>query len=192
LAGRCGPARLRWRACPGWSAGRWPHRRSGSSDDGEASAVLRGFAVRRLYDQGELIGPDAGRHLSRALSRALPPLEAGQWLDGFLGESGRVLLYDEVLVALIDAWICGLGEEDFVALLPMLRRAFAGFDRSERRRLLDSLRQPARVAGPGGSGEPPLTAAPAPANAPPGFEAALPLLLTILGLGGGQTPRDDS
>lgn len=152
------------------------------ADDGDTHAMLRGFAVRRLYDKGVLAGEDAGRHLSRALSRAVPPIEAGHWLDGFLGEASQVLLYDEVLVALIDAWICGLGEEDFVALLPMLRRAFSGFDRSERRRLLDSLRQPVRTATPGGNGEPLLPAQPQAVADAPGFAAALPLLLTILGL----------
>lgn len=149
------------------------------ADDGDSHAMLRGFAARRLYDQGELAGPEAGRHLSRALSRAVPPVEAGHWLDGFLGGGGQVLLYDRVLVDLIDAWICGLGEDDFIALLPMLRRAFASFDRSERRRLLDSLKQPVRMAAPGGDGQPLLPGAPPQA---PGFEAALPLLLTILDL----------
>jgi hypothetical protein len=150
------------------------------ADDGETHAILRGFAVRRLYDQGEVSGPEAGRYLSRALSRAVPPTEAGHWLDGFLGEAGQILLYDTVLVGLIDAWLCGLDQEDFTALLPMLRRAFSGLDRSERRRLFDSLRQPspaaARAIADGG---------PAPVEAPSaasGFEAALPLLLTILGL----------
>jgi hypothetical protein len=152
------------------------------ADDGDTHAMLRGFAVRRLYDQGVLEREDAGRHLSRALSRAVPPIEAGHWLDGFLGEAGQVLLYDEVLVALIDAWICGLSEEDFVALLPMLRRAFSGFDRSERRRLLDSLRAPVRTAIPRGNGEPLLPAPPQAVAEAPGFAAALPLLLTILGL----------
>jgi Family of unknown function (DUF5682) len=148
------------------------------ADDGETHAILRGFAVRRLYEQGELGAPEASRYFSRALSRAVPPIEAGQWLDGFLGEAGQILLYDAVLVGLIDAWIIGLSEEDFIALLPMLRRAFSSFDRSERRRLLDSLRQPMQpVQDVNGQ-----SALVGPASDTPGFEAALPLLLTILGL----------
>jgi hypothetical protein len=149
------------------------------ADDGASHASLRGFAVRRLYDQGEVQALEASRYLSRALSRAVPPIEAGQWLDGFLGEAGQVLLYDAVLVGLIDAWIIGLSEEDFIALLPMLRRAFSSYDRSERRRLLDSLRQPIQPAHEGANGQPALAV---PASGAPGFEAALPLLLTILGL----------
>jgi hypothetical protein len=150
------------------------------ADDRETHAILRGFAVRKLYDQGELPTAGAGLHLSRALSRAVPPIEAGHWLDGFLSEAGQILLYDTVLVGLIDAWLCALGDEDFITLLPMLRRAFSGFDRSERRRLLDGLRQPMRTVAQSDVGQP-ATAASSQSDAP-GFEAALPLLLTILGV----------
>src|SRR5262245_6556198 len=108
-------------------------------------------------------------------------MEAGHWLDGFLGEAGQILLYDGVLVGLIDAWLCGLGEEEFTGLLPMLRRAFSGFDRSERRRLLDSLRQPKPAAVQGDMGRPALAASVQLGTA--AFEAALPLLLAILGVG---------
>ena len=151
--------------------------------DNDAHANLRGFAVRALYDHGEFAAAEAGGHFSRALSRAVPPSEAGHWLDGFLGEAGQILLYDTVLVGLIDAWLVGLSEDDFIALLPMLRRAFASFDRSERRRLLDSLGKPMHAStGQGGNGQLAVTAS----QDAPGFEAAVPLLLTILGLDGGK------
>src|SRR5262249_818077 len=101
---------------------------------------------------------------------------AGQWLDGFLGRSAQVLLYDQALAGLIDGWIGALAEDDFMALLPMLRRAFASIDRNERRRLLDGLRAPMRSAAAPGDGR--QTAEPH----APGFAAALPLILTILGI----------
>jgi hypothetical protein len=145
------------------------------ADDSEASTMLRGFSVRALHEQGELSATDAGDYLSRALSRAVPPGEAGSWLEGFLGKSGHVLLYDAAMAALIDAWVGDLGEDDFIALLPMLRRAFASIDRLERRRLFDMLRNPnaaaAAAAAAASAGEP---------NA--AFETALPLLLCILGI----------
>ena len=150
------------------------------ANDAHAHSLLRGFAVRALYDQGTLTAAEAGNHLSRALSRAVPPSEAAHWLDGFLGEAGQILLYDTVLVGLIDAWIIGLTEDDFIVLLPMLRRAFASFDRSERRRLLDRLRQP--ICASTGEGDNGQHAGPSSPSEAPGFEAALPLLLTILGV----------
>ncbi len=89
-----------------------------------------------------------------------------------------MLLHDTPLLSAIDGWLLPLGEEDFTNLLPMLRRAFSSCDAGERRRLLDMVRQPVSAAPvrPGASGG-------ADADAP-GFAAALPLLLTILGPGG--------
>ncbi|MGA2124685.1 MAG: DUF5682 family protein [Xanthobacteraceae bacterium] len=147
------------------------------ADDAASHALLRGFAVRALYDRRTFAAAEAGDYLSRALSRAAPPIEAGDWLDGFLGRSGQVLLHDAQLFGIIDRWMAGLAEDSFVELLPMLRRAFSSFDSGERRRLLDALKRPAR---PGGGG---AEAAPKQADPfAPGFAAALPLLLTILGL----------
>ena len=158
-------------------SGGW-HRAVGQvAVDPPAHALLRGQAARMLYDQGVLGPAAAALHLSRALSPAVAAAEAGDWLDGFLGDSGQVLLHDVTLRRIIDGWLVVTAEEDFTNLLPVLRRAFATFDRSERRRLLDEL---ARVS-----------AAPAPASPlqpetdTPGFAAALPLLMTILG--GDQT-----
>ena len=149
-------------------------------DDTEAHAMLRGLAVRALYEQGVQDAAQTGDYLSRALSRAVPPLDAGHWLEGFLGESAQVLLYDQALAALIDDWIGALGEDDFIALLPMLRRSFASVDRLERRRLLEALRRPVAAAPAAAQRAPqPATAA---GEATPGFAAALPLILTILGI----------
>jgi hypothetical protein len=69
-----------------------------------------------------------------------------------------------------------LSDGAFMGILPMLRRVFSSIDRSERRHLLERLRRPlsgetAQSAAAGG-GE----------TVAPGFAAALPLLLTILGL----------
>jgi len=123
-------------------------------------------------------------NLSRALSPSTPPPVAGDWLEGFIGSSGQILLHDHTLRAIIDSWLVSLGEQEFTNLLPMLRRVFSSFDRSERRRLLDEIAKlrsassicpglpdpvGAALAGPEGKGS------------APGFAAALPLLLTILG-----------
>jgi hypothetical protein len=152
--------------------------------DANAHPLLAGLAVRALYDQNVIDANAAALHLSRALSPATPPLAAGDWLDGFIGNSGQILLYDHVLRAIMDHWLVSLGEEEFTNLLPMLRRAFSSFDRSERRRLLDEIAK-LRTVAPLSPGAPePAGEAPAALGnkgAAPGFAAALPLLLTILG-----------
>lgn len=144
--------------------------------------LLRGLGVRALYDAGVLTVEEAGRYLSRALSTSVAPLDAGNWLDGFLGQSGNLLVHDHALLASIDQWLAALGEDDFTQQLPMLARAFASIDKIERRRMLDILKHPAGatavVATRAGDDD----------TESPGFASALPLLLTILGLDPQEQP----
>jgi Family of unknown function (DUF5682) len=144
------------------------------ADDSADHPMLRGLAVRTLHEHSVIPPQQTSGYLTRALSRAVPPLEAGLWLDGFLGRSGHVLLYDAVFAGLIDSWIGEIGEDNFIALLPMLCRAFSEIDRVERRRLLDLLGKPLKAAGSGAAAQDGTGA--------PAFEAALPLLLSILGI----------
>jgi uncharacterized protein DUF5682 len=161
--------------------GAW-HRAIGLvADDLSAHPLLRGQGTRVLYDRGMLAPEAAALHLSRALSPSVPALAAGDWLDGFLGQSGQILLHDLILRRIIDGWLVALGEEEFTNLLPVLRRAFSSFDRGERRRLLDEIAKMRPVAAPSTPGQPAPSPALTPESDAPGFAAALPLLLTILG-----------
>jgi hypothetical protein len=142
--------------------------------DGDVAALLRGFATRTLHDQNALDAGETASHFSRALSPAAPLNDAGQWLDGFLSGGANILLHDTQLLAIIDGWMAQLSDGAFMGILPMLRRVFSSIDSSERRHLLDRLKRPM-------SGEAAHASAVADAVAP-GFAAAMPLLLTILGL----------
>jgi hypothetical protein len=141
--------------------------------------LLRGQAARALYDHGILAPEPAALRLSRALSHSVPTPAAGDWLDGFLGQSGQILLHDPTLRRIIDGWLISIGGQEFTNLLPVLRRAFSTFDRNERRRLLDELAKmpPAPLAVEQRASR----SSAALAEEAPGFAAALPLLLTILG-----------
>ena len=88
-----------------------------------------------------------------------------------------MLLHDGRLLDVIDQWLTGLHEDVFITQLPVLRRTFSSFDRTQRRRLLDKVNQPAR-RGAKASYEAEANAA----DGAPGFASALPLLLTILGV----------
>lgn len=57
------------------------------------------------------------------------------WFEGFLHASGSVLLLNDNLWLLVNSWICGLQEESFRELLPILRRTFSDFSSAERRKL---------------------------------------------------------
>lgn len=163
----------------------WQRVLSRIAADDMAHALLRGRAVRALYDRGVLEDGTAAGHLSRALSPSVEPATAGDWIDGFLGDSGQVLLHDEALRQIMDRWLTDVGEEEFITLVPVLRRGFASFDMSERRRLLDLIVKSTLL--PAGAA-PDSTDAVAQADnvlsgdEAPGFGEALPLLYRILGL----------
>jgi hypothetical protein len=151
----------------------WHRRLHGLANGPNVVPLIAGLALRRLYDRSVLDAEATSQAFSRMLSASQPPKSAGQWLQGFLGDSAEVILQDAALFALIDAWIAEQGADAFVELLPMLRRAFGSFDATERRRLLLQVDHgPVRAQA----------AAPRQAADLPGFEKALPLLLTILGL----------
>lgn len=149
-------------------------------DDDQVVPSVAGLSLRRLHDRG-LWTPDAvslafARHTTR---RA--PQHAGLFLEAFLRGGSEILLRDAPLLHLIDAWLCSLAPDDFLAALPLLRRSLSSFDHVARRRLIDKLRQ-----GPQQAGTVPVDISPSEMNS--AFAAALPLLYTILGI---QPPSGD-
>ena len=76
------------------------------------------------------------------MSIAEEPTRVAAWVEGFLAGSGQLLLHDDSLWRLIDDWLVSLREETFVALLPLLRRAFSAFSTPERRQLGERARRP--------------------------------------------------
>jgi hypothetical protein len=103
------------------------------------------------------------------------PKEAGAFLEGFLRGGSEVLLQDEPLLRLLDLWLCELSETDFTDSLPLLRRSLSGFDAVARRRVLEKIQR--------GRQQSTFTASQIASESNPAFEAALPLLYRILGLG---------
>ena len=75
------------------------------------------------------------------MSFAGQPAVAAAWLEGFLKGSGTILLIDEDLWSLVHNWVSELDEENFVQLLPLLRRTFAHYSAAERRKLGEKVRQ---------------------------------------------------
>ncbi|MFE2421365.1 DUF5682 family protein [Streptomyces hokutonensis] len=98
--------------------------------------VIRGRAVRLLLDGGEL-GPDeAARLMGLVLSPGTPPTDAAAWIEGFVGGGGGLLLvHDERLLGLVDAWLTGVSAEAFTDVLPLLRRTFSAYEPGVRRTL---------------------------------------------------------
>ncbi|MEY9993665.1 hypothetical protein ABIE67_005697 [Streptomyces sp. V4I8] len=146
--------------------------------------VIRGRAVRLLLDDGELAQDGAARLMGLALSPGTPPADAAAWIEGFVGGGsggGMLLVHDERLLGLVDAWLTGVSAEAFTDVLPLLRRTFSAYEAGVRRTLGELVRR-----GPGerGSRE-------AAGSGIPGFaaefdveraDAVLPVVRLLLGL----------
>ncbi len=99
--------------------------------------LLAGRAVRILTEQGHWPMGEASRHLLLLCSRAVAPLAAAQWLEGFLQGSGTLLVHNDDLWHAIHGWVLSLPAETFTELLPLLRRTFGSFAAPERRQLAE-------------------------------------------------------
>jgi hypothetical protein len=104
-------------------------------------ASLQGRATRLLADGGVLAPDVVERRVSRALSPGTPAVDGAAFVEGFLGGSGTVLVHDEQLLDLIDAWLASLDADAFVESLPLLRRTFGTFEAAERRQIGERVRQ---------------------------------------------------
>jgi Family of unknown function (DUF5682) len=143
-------------------------------DDDQVAAPVVGFCLRRLHALSiwdeEAIAAAFSRYMG-----GQPPVLAGAFLESFLAGSAEIVLQDRPLLHLVDAWLCALGEDDFLAALPLLRRSFAPFDAHGRQRLLGEIGNGAREAASFNAIEPGAHNS--------AFDDALPLLLRILGVG---------
>jgi hypothetical protein len=135
--------------------------------------LLAGLALRRLYDRAALDSDTVATVWSRALSPGASPKAAGPWLEGFLGSNAEIILQDAALLGFVDAWLCEQQEADFIEVVPMLRRAFGSLEAAARRRLLALAAKERTVQA---------NKVPSAVADNPGFQQALPLLLTILGI----------
>ena len=111
----------------------------------DVHGVLLGRVVRVLADAEVL--DDAPARVHRALSYGAPAADKAAWVDGFFSDGALLLIHDTELLELLDRWVSELGEQEFVDVLPLVRRTFATFSWPERRTIgdrVDGLRRAAR------------------------------------------------
>ncbi|WP_288587773.1 DUF5682 family protein [uncultured Methylobacterium sp.] len=150
----------------------WREALRALADQDHVHGRVVGRAVRLLFDDRAIDAEEAGMRLRLALSRASGAGPAAAWIEGFLEESGTVLIHGQGLLGVVDDWLSGLDEGLFTELLPLVRRTFATLAPAERRAIGETL---ARGGGPGAGS----------ADGPEGFDAAraaavLPILRLLL------------
>lgn len=123
-------------------AGPWRGALAHLSESEAVHGQVAGRATRLLFDAGKLEAEEAGRRLHLALSRAADAKIASAWFEGFLAGGGSMLVYNRVLLGTVDEWLCGLDEEAFVAILPLIRRTFSTMASAERRGVKEALATP--------------------------------------------------
>ncbi|MFJ4559226.1 DUF5682 family protein [Streptomyces massasporeus] len=163
--------------------GRWQSVLRVLSARDTVPGVIRGRAVRLLLDDGELTHDEAALLMGLVLSPGTPPADAAAWIEGFVGGGsggGLLLVHDERLLGLVDAWLTGVPAEAFTDVLPLLRRTFSAYEPGVRRTLGELVRRGPRAGGGGSAGA-----------GMPGFaadldleraDAVLPVVRLLLGL----------
>ncbi|MFD7444800.1 DUF5682 family protein [Streptomyces sp. NPDC059909] len=133
-------------------AGRWASvlRKLAARD--AVPGVIRGRAARLLLDDGRLAEDEAARLMGLALSPGTPPADAAAWIEGFVGGAsggGMLLVHDERLLGLVDAWLSSVPADAFTDVLPLLRRTFSAYEPGVRRTLGELVRRGPAAAGEG-------------------------------------------
>jgi len=110
------------------------------ADTDRMNGILAGFCCRLMLDTERFTAEDAATRMSLALSSANDPVTAAGWSEGFLKGSGMILLHDNRLWQVLDDWVRALSEDQFKAILPLIRRSFALFTEPERRQIGEKAR----------------------------------------------------
>ena len=105
------------------------------SDQPSVHGLLRGRCARLAFDAGRFDSDAAAERMSLALSRGTDPTAAAMWVEGFLRDSGLLLLHDAKLLGVLDDWVGSIATDVFNDMVPLLRRTFGTYPAAERRQL---------------------------------------------------------
>ncbi|WP_111858218.1 DUF5682 family protein [Acinetobacter sp. CFCC 10889] len=95
------------------------------------NGYLHGF-VTKLAKQQQLLDLDEIEYyLSQALSVGQTVDYSAGWFEGFISDQALLLLHEDNLWNLVNAWLGDLPEEQFINILPILRRSTSKFSPSE-------------------------------------------------------------
>jgi hypothetical protein len=114
---------------------RWHEVLRNLMEQGSIHGMISGRACRILMDGSVIDIEETKRQMRLSLSIVEETAHTAAWLEGFLHNSGLILIHDASLLRIIDEWVIALTGENFEALLPLLRRTFSTFEDPERRQI---------------------------------------------------------
>jgi Family of unknown function (DUF5682) len=120
---------------------RWLAVLGSVADRRDVHGLLAGRITRLLADAGILPWPEAAGRFAAGLSVGATAADKAAWAEGFLSGGGLLLVHDRDLLGVLDGWISELDDEDFLDVLPLLRRTFAEFSGPERASIGGVVRQ---------------------------------------------------
>lgn len=106
----------------------------------DVHGLLAGRVVRLLTDSGVLPREEAARRLHACLSVGTPATAKAAWAEGFLSGGGLLLVHDRDLLTVLDEWVAELSGQDFMDVLPLLRRTFGEYSAPERASIATAVR----------------------------------------------------
>jgi Family of unknown function (DUF5682) len=116
---------------------RWLETLATMIDRTDLHGLLLGRIVRLLLDAEQL--SDAPVRMQRALSAGVSATDKAAWVDGFFADGALLLIHDAELRSLLDEWVCQLDEDQFIDMLPLLRRTFGTFAVAERQAIAERI-----------------------------------------------------
>jgi Family of unknown function (DUF5682) len=111
---------------------RWMTALSGLDGRRDVHGLVAGRVVRLLADGEVLSSQEAATRFAAALSVGVQAADKARWAEGFLSGSGLLLAHDRDLLGILDGWLASLSEQEFLDVLPLLRRTFGEFAEPER------------------------------------------------------------
>ncbi len=96
---------------------------------------LTGGCTRVLFDKTVLNIAQTSVKMRYALAPMNEPTQSAAWLEGFLYGSGLLLIHHPTLWQVLDEWVSETDMTRLESLLPLLRRTFSTFSKSEKAKL---------------------------------------------------------
>jgi hypothetical protein len=139
---------------------RWVAELTALAGRRDVHGLIVGRVVRVLADTGVLARPEAARRFAAHLSIGIPAAGKAAWAEGFLSGGGLLLVHDRDLLGVLDDWVATLPGQDFMDVLPLLRRTFGDYSAPERANIAAAVKRLASgAAGAADPDEEPLDAA---------------------------------